>query len=500
MTKFDMKLLTLFLLAASLMGNSACKGGAEPEPTQFERYIQDEGIRSTILNREIRYSILLPNDYDKNTEKRYPVVYMLHGYGDDHNSWNGKYLHANDKIKYLESQGLSDMIYVFPQGFNTYYCNFYTGAFNYMDMFVQELVPYIDATYRTIPDRQHRSITGYSMGGFGAMVLPEKHPETFLCSAPLSMSFRTDAQYMAEPQSGWDNQWGSIFGGKGQMGTNRLTEYYKQHCPYYYFTDANRSALSQVKWYFTCGDDEEQLLIANDSLHVILRDRGFDHEFRVGDGAHTSSYWMGALNEVLPMFDYYMQGGTSWPGINMDVPSTQSLTLEKDGAYVSDKYKSEKTGKLIYLFHNGLDINLINKIMYLTQLGKGGAFAIIPCNVSDPNIGTYLSLYESTYPATSKYSVAVGGSGEYAFSCGRDFSHCYFVNSSTGPLEGRFSNTVKYYMACTDDSPYYTDMAELYKRCKLSEATFQYRIVKGSGNDSDDMLRLIYTLNQYINF
>ena len=76
-----------------------------------------------------------------------------------------------------------------------------------MDMFVQELVPHVDKSFRTIADRAHRALTGYSMGGFGAMILAEKHPELFSCSAPLSMSFRTDAQYMTESGSGWDGQW-----------------------------------------------------------------------------------------------------------------------------------------------------------------------------------------------------------------------------------------------------------------------------------------------------
>ena len=152
-----------------------------PEPDgKFERYTQDLVMHSEIMGTDIKYSVLLPASYVADKDKKYPVVYMLHGLGDDHNSWNGKYLTANSKIKTLESSGkISEMIYIFPDGFTSYYCNYYTGKYNYMDMFINELVPHVDANYRTIPDREHRSITGYSMGGFGAMVLPEKHPETF---------------------------------------------------------------------------------------------------------------------------------------------------------------------------------------------------------------------------------------------------------------------------------------------------------------------------------
>ena len=104
-------------------------------------------------------------------DRRYPVVYMLHGYGDNHTSWNGNYLHANARIQALEKNGLSEMIYIFPAGYNSYYCNYYNGKYNYMDMFVQELVPHVDKSFRTIADRAHRALTGYSMGGFGAMIV-----------------------------------------------------------------------------------------------------------------------------------------------------------------------------------------------------------------------------------------------------------------------------------------------------------------------------------------
>ena len=147
-----------------------------PDPPGFQRYITDLQFPSNTLREHVTYSIYLPADYDTDTETRYSVVYMLHGLGDNNNSWNGNYLHANSKINSWEARGLSKMIYVFPKGFSSYFCNFYNGSYNYMDMFINELIPEIDAKYRTIPDREHRAITGYSMGGFGACALAEKHP------------------------------------------------------------------------------------------------------------------------------------------------------------------------------------------------------------------------------------------------------------------------------------------------------------------------------------
>jgi enterochelin esterase-like enzyme len=137
------------------------------------------------MNASIKYSVYLPDNYLSDTTTRYGVVYLLHGLGDDNNSWNGVYLRVSSLISDMENAGeISKMIYVMPQGFRTYYVNRHTGTYNYMDMFVQELVPHIDKTLRTVADRDHRAVVGYSMGGYGAMILPSKHPELFSFPSP----------------------------------------------------------------------------------------------------------------------------------------------------------------------------------------------------------------------------------------------------------------------------------------------------------------------------
>ena len=273
---FMMKSKLILLLGIVLLTSCGCSGKKDgpAQPVSFKRFADGVPVRSEVLGQDISLAVLLPASYVSEPKKRYPVVYCLHGLGDEPASWNDQWLSVESTVKSLEASGLEEMIYVFPQGFRTYYVNYYTGKYNYMDFFVNELIPYVDKTWRTKADRGHRAVTGYSMGGFGAWVLAGKHPELFIASAPLSMSFRTDAQYMTESQSGWNDQWGRIFGGVGMAGEARLTNYYKDHCPFYQFIPANKDRLSQVRWFLTCGDDEEQLLIANDDLHVQLRDNG----------------------------------------------------------------------------------------------------------------------------------------------------------------------------------------------------------------------------------
>jgi enterochelin esterase-like enzyme len=282
------KLIILFIVLANVV----------PLCAQNARIMEGLAMKSSVLNQEVKYSIILPQDY-YTSKRSYPVVYLLHGLGDNESSWleYGRVSATVDAA--VKNKEIVPMIYVMPQGFRNYYVNDYAGKFPYMDMFVQELVSYIDQQYRTIADKEHRATLGYSMGGFGALILPLKNPEVFSVSVPLSISVRTDSQYMTEDASGWDEQWGRLFGGVGETGEARLTDYYKQHSPFHIFNQSDLSTLKDLRIYIDNGDDEETLARSNEELHILLRDKNFPHEFRVRDGGHEFVYWRDALTNGL---------------------------------------------------------------------------------------------------------------------------------------------------------------------------------------------------------
>ena len=472
-----------------------------PEPEGFKRYQKDLVLNSKILREYVKYSVYLPEDYETATDTRYSVVYMLHGLGDNNNSWNGDYLHANSKILGQESLGLSKMIYVFPQGFASYYCNFYDGSYNYMDMFVNELIPLIDKEYRTIPDREHRSITGYSMGGFGACALAEKHPEMFIACAPLSMSVRTDWQYLEESQSGWENQWGIIFGGLGQTGEGRITEYYKQHCPIHYFNAENKEQLSTVHWYLICGDDEKNLLYSNDQLHCVMRDNGYAHEYRVVDGGHSSSVWNPALDEVLPMFDYYMNGVTRWsPNPEKDV-TPAVVTRNEDGTFASNKYKENGTGTALYIVHkNELSGSALDRIIYSACADPAfdSGYVMLPCDVSEKTLSEWISYWDAKYPNTKKLVLGYGEGAKDALALpSGTFRRSYYVNPSTGD-KPNVARDQEIYFCGTDDDSNYQGMNTLYNACKNNGAKFEYRIVNAYKDPVYNILSSLSAIKSYI--
>jgi enterochelin esterase-like enzyme len=204
--------------------------------------------------------------------------------------------------------GLHKLIFVMPQGFRNYYVNDYAGTFLYEDMFVKELVPFIDKTYRTIADHTHRATMGYSMGGFGALILPAMHPDVFSISVPLSISLRTDEQYMVEDAAEWNDQWGRLFGGVGTTGKERITEYYKQYSPFHFFKQGDPHRFNNLKLFIDNGDDEHTLCRSNEELHILLRDLQVSHEYRVRNGGHEFSYWREALPNALHFISDNFEG------------------------------------------------------------------------------------------------------------------------------------------------------------------------------------------------
>ena len=109
-----------------------------------ERFTSNQPFHSELLGMDIPYAVVLPADYDTESDRSYPVVYLTHGIGCTPDDWNDKYIQFEKTLKQLEAEGLGDMIYIFPTGFNSYYSNTYDGKFPYMDMFIKEFIPFID--------------------------------------------------------------------------------------------------------------------------------------------------------------------------------------------------------------------------------------------------------------------------------------------------------------------------------------------------------------------
>ncbi|MBC8153362.1 MAG: esterase family protein, partial [Bacteroidetes bacterium] len=205
---------------------------------------------SSLLNRAVRYSVILPADY-YTSNRRYPVVYLLHGYGDDETGWiqfgEADRVLANS----VEAGELPPMIIVMPDAGTTFYINDYQNKVRYEDMFVQEFIPHVDSTYRTRTKREFRGVAGLSMGGHGALVLAMHHPDLFGSCAAMSASVRTDEAFKAIPDERYNTVFAPAFSGPVK-GDERLTTAWKRNNPLTLARSAPEGDLKRVRWWLDC--------------------------------------------------------------------------------------------------------------------------------------------------------------------------------------------------------------------------------------------------------
>lgn len=276
--------------------NSSANAPIPVVPAPQTRLLEGMRVGSSLLNRSIRYSIYLPPDY-YTSNRRYPVVYLLHGYTDDETAWI-QFGEADRQIDAgIKSGELPPMIVVMPDAGVTWYMNDYQNRVRYEDMFVQELIPHVDSTYRTRAKRDYRAVSGLSMGGHGSLLLAMHHPDLFSSCAALSAAVFTDETIVNMADETYNTRWANLLSGpvKGQ---DRLTAHWKRNSPLTMARSAPESGLKKVRWYLDCGDDDF-LSASNALLHLALLDRQIPHEYRVRDGAHTWDYWRTGLTDAL---------------------------------------------------------------------------------------------------------------------------------------------------------------------------------------------------------
>jgi enterochelin esterase-like enzyme len=134
-------------------------------------------FHSGVAGTEVSYHVYVPEAYDRQTERRFPVLYYLHGHRGGLDGFAFLAHHFDGGIR---SGAIPPMLAVFPNGmYEGMWCDWKSGKGPIETVVISELIPHIDATYRTMASREGRMIEGYSMGGYGAARLGFKYPELF---------------------------------------------------------------------------------------------------------------------------------------------------------------------------------------------------------------------------------------------------------------------------------------------------------------------------------
>jgi enterochelin esterase-like enzyme len=247
-------------------------------------------LPSKILKGDRKYAVYLPPDYE-NSERSYPVLYLLHGGGDDQTGWVqfGEVLHIADKA--IRDGIATPMVIIMPDA-NTGrrgYQNDITGQWRYEDFFFQELMPFVEKKYRIKGEKRYRAVAGLSMGGFGSFLYALRRPDLFSSACPLSAG--TGPLSLDEAKTRYRRD-------MPNLADTTIERYFKTQSVLSMINSMPDSARRAVRWYIDCGDDDF-LFEGNSLVHIAMRKREIPHEFRVRDGVHSWSYWRTALPVVL---------------------------------------------------------------------------------------------------------------------------------------------------------------------------------------------------------
>ena len=258
---------------------------------QYGKVYDNLTMDSEILKMERHYAIYLPPDYE-HSERSYPVLYLLHGGGDDQTGWVqfGEVMHITDKA--IKEGKATPMIIVMPdanRGQRGYF-NSLDNEWRYEDFFFDEFLPFVESKYRIKGEKRYRAVAGLSMGGGGSFMYALHHPELFSSACPLSASC---GPLSLEQMDERLKRKGQEVGDKEE-----LEAYYKQHSALELVKNMPDDQKDKVRWYIDCGDDDF-LYEGNSLVHIEMRKKEIPHEFRIRDGAHSWTYWRESLPDVL---------------------------------------------------------------------------------------------------------------------------------------------------------------------------------------------------------
>ena len=226
------------------------------------------------LQRMHSATVLLP---EKKTGP-FPVLYLLHGQSDDHTAWTR---HSNIE-RYVADLPL---IVVMPDTERGWYVDAARDPSRPFETYItRDLIPFIDATYRTRPERSGRAIAGLSMGGYGAFTLAAKHPDLFCAAHGFSSGFARGRQDLTD-----DSEFHLVFGDL-PAGTDYDV---------FALMDKVAAQLAPTEFSFDCGIDDFTL-DANRALHRHMASLGIPHRYEEYPGAHDWAYWNERILTALP--------------------------------------------------------------------------------------------------------------------------------------------------------------------------------------------------------
>jgi len=251
--------------------------------------LRNDSFHSASLGREVAYVVDLPDSY-ADGERRYPVVYALHGLFESPAFWERRGL-ATILHQLRERGAVPEFLVVAVDGDNSFFVNGREGA--YEDLVTKDLIAHVEASYRVVPGRQARALWGVSMGGYGALRIAFAHPGLFAAVATHSAMLLEKPPTVADGAGRWQMAaFGRVFGDPIDPALWSASDPLA--------LAARVDARSAPAIYFDCGsEDRFGLATGNRDLDARLTARGVAHRFALHPGDHGYEYVRSVLDKSL---------------------------------------------------------------------------------------------------------------------------------------------------------------------------------------------------------
>jgi S-formylglutathione hydrolase FrmB len=269
-------------------------------PVHGQSRIDCGAIDSSVLKFKVHYCVYLPEGYDagagKNSARTYPVLYFLHGLGDNERTlFNSGGFTVLDDLHRRHKIG--EFLIVVPEAGQTFYINSADGKVLYSNFFLQEFIPMIEAKYRVSKGREHRAISGISMGGYGALRFAFTYPEVFSAVSAQSAALITDTPQDLDSAIGSGSPMARLLA--NVFGEPINVRHWKSNDPFI-LAERNRMALRRTEIYFNCGkNDNYGFEKGATALDELLNKEGISHQYHSYPGDHGFAYFMAHFAEVM---------------------------------------------------------------------------------------------------------------------------------------------------------------------------------------------------------
>lgn len=323
--------LTCFLIAPT-----SAQTGVQSRAVSVERIVVhslalEGNLEGDSADRNV--TVYLPPSYARQRARRYPVVYGLHGYTINNEIWSNE-IRAQQSLEAAFSAGAREVILVLPSAQTLHNGSMYSSSVTIGDwesFIARDLVAYVDAHYRTIPNRDSRGLAGHSMGGYGATRIGMKRPDVFSAlyiMSPCCLSARgaPPAELLARLEQ-LETHEQAVSLGFLERATLAVAAAWSPNAnkPPFYLDlpvgDARERVLAewaanaplamaeqyvysfrQYRGIAIDVGDQDGLGADASELHVILEESGISHTFEVYPGDHVSGVADRFQNHVLPFF------------------------------------------------------------------------------------------------------------------------------------------------------------------------------------------------------